>query len=69
MTSLVLLFRLRDQVVGLFDLHDEVVIGEHILLDLLNWQLDEHATTLGVISEVLVGSGQGYLFAMLAKIC
>jgi len=37
---------LRDEVVGFLNLHHEVVVGEHVLLDLLNWELDKHTGDL-----------------------
>jgi len=40
------LLRLGDEVIGFSDLHHEVVVREHVLLDLLNWELDQHTGDL-----------------------
>ena len=51
-----LLLRLRNQVISLLDFHDEVVIREHVLFDLLDWELDKHTGDLRdslVTDEVL----------------
>ena len=66
--SLGLLLRLRDEIIGLFDLNDKVVIGEHILLDLLDWELDEHTGDLWhsfVSDEVLDEWEDGFTDSLL----
>ena len=40
------MLRLGDEVIGFSDLHHEVVVREHVLLDLLNWELDQHTGDL-----------------------
>ena len=44
--SLLLLLRLGDEVISFLDFHNEIVVREHVLLDLLNWELDKHTSDL-----------------------
>ena len=63
-----MLLRLRDEVIGFLDLHDKVVVGEHVLLDLLDWELDEHTGDLWrsfVSDEVLDEWEDGFTDSLL----
>ena len=63
-----MLLRLRDEVIGFLDLHDKVVVGEHVLLDLLNWELDQHTGDLRdsfVADEVLDEWEDGFTDSLL----
>ena len=63
-----MLFGLRDQVISFLDLHQEVFIREHVLLDLLNWELDQHTGDLRdsfVADEVLDEWEDGFTDSLL----
>lgn len=63
-----MLLRLRDEVIGFLHLHDKVVVGEHVLLDLLDWELDEHTGDLWhsfVSDEVLDEWEDGFTDSLL----
>jgi hypothetical protein len=54
--SLLGLLRLVDQVISLLNLAAQVLVRAHVLLDLLDWQFDEHTSDLWnsiVTNEVL----------------
>jgi hypothetical protein len=59
---------LGDEVIGFSNFHHEVVVGEHVLLDLLNWELDKHTSDLWhslVSNEVLDEWEDGFTNSLL----
>ena len=62
------LLRLGDEVIGFSNFHHEVVVREHVLLDLLNWELDQHTGDLRnslVSDEVLDEWEDGFTDSLL----